>query len=204
MKCPKRKFSQAMLLGIMRAIVWPKWTPPANRCSFVIAASVHQQSPIIDRVAAATPPTLSNLSSDSAYDKFRLLNGHHVSLKQSQIRKWINDDLIRFSIIIWHRHIIPAEAEAWQAMGLATRHLGHEHQPHGTQVLAQQRQCHLACSHSAHPMAQRECRRAAHALFSAKTSPRKKVYRIFYLLFVFGCAFLHKFSWFADIFCRFG
>lgn len=47
-------------------------------CSF--AASVHQQSPIIDRVAASTPPTLSNLSSDSAYDKFRLLNGHHVSL----------------------------------------------------------------------------------------------------------------------------
>lgn len=42
-------------------------------------ASVHQQSPIIDRVAAGTPPTLSNLSSDSAYDKFRLLNGHHVS-----------------------------------------------------------------------------------------------------------------------------
>ncbi|XP_031632545.1 paired box protein Pax-6 isoform X1 [Contarinia nasturtii] len=39
--------------------------------------SVHQQSPIIDRVAASTPPTLSNLSSDSAYDKFRLLNGHH-------------------------------------------------------------------------------------------------------------------------------
>lgn len=37
-----------------------------------------QQSPIIDRVAAATPPNLSNLSSDSAYDKFRLLNGHHV------------------------------------------------------------------------------------------------------------------------------
>lgn len=47
---------------------------------FYFAASVHQQSPIIDRVAAATPPTLSNLSSDSAYDKFRLLNGHHVSL----------------------------------------------------------------------------------------------------------------------------
>lgn len=45
-----------------------------------IIASVHQQSPIIDRVAAATPPTLSNLSSDSAYDKFRLLNGHHVSV----------------------------------------------------------------------------------------------------------------------------
>lgn len=47
---------------------------------FFFTASVHQQSPIIDRVAASTPPTLSNLSSDSAYDKFRLLNGHHVSL----------------------------------------------------------------------------------------------------------------------------
>lgn len=42
------------------------------------AAVHHQQlSPIIDRVASATPPTLSNLSSDSVYDKFRLLNGHH-------------------------------------------------------------------------------------------------------------------------------
>lgn len=47
-------------------------------------ASVHQQSPIIDRVAAGTPPTLSNLSSDSAYDKFRLLNGHHVSIYRQQ------------------------------------------------------------------------------------------------------------------------
>lgn len=47
---------------------------------YLFLASVHQQSPIIDRVAASTPPTLSNLSSDSAYDKFRLLNGHHVSL----------------------------------------------------------------------------------------------------------------------------
>lgn len=45
------------------------------------SASVHhqQQSPIIDRVTAATPPNLSNLSSDSTYDKFRLLNDHHVS-----------------------------------------------------------------------------------------------------------------------------
>lgn len=47
---------------------------------YLFSASVHQQSPIIDRVAASTPPTLSNLSSDSAYDKFRLLNGHHVSV----------------------------------------------------------------------------------------------------------------------------
>lgn len=34
-----------------------------------------QQSPV-DR-APTTPPALSNISSDSVYDKFRLLNGHH-------------------------------------------------------------------------------------------------------------------------------
>lgn len=48
------------------------------------SSSVHhqQQSPIIDRVTATTPPNLSNLSSDSAYEKFRLLNDHHVSNKK--------------------------------------------------------------------------------------------------------------------------
>lgn len=73
---------------------WPKNELIRSKCSFINfnlffsrfpVASVHQQSPIIDRVTAGTPPTLSNLSSDSAYDKYRLLNGHHVSVFSSLI-----------------------------------------------------------------------------------------------------------------------
>lgn len=83
--------------------------------------------------------------------------------------------LVRFSIIIWHRHIIRAEAEVLQAMELATQHLGHEHRPHGIQALVPQHPCHLVYNRSVHPMELRASQVAPLARYLVKISHRKKV-----------------------------
>lgn len=58
------------------------------------------------------------------------------------------------------------------------QHLGQEHQPHGIQVLVQQRLCHSGYNHLVHRMVPLVCRAAVHVPYLARILHRKKVRQI--------------------------